>query len=115
MRWLLVATVVALSALFAPRDAVAAEAVPEPEAGASAAADPLQQREDWIAVAGIVCYVVLPAIVTVVALVLFARFVARDVYGLGAASVGAGGSAAFARAASGRLAPRPPGAVLFRF
>ena len=113
MRVLLASLILAAGALFFPRDASAAPAPPStlesPESDPSSPA-PLKQKEDWLVVAGLVCYVALPAIVTVVAVVLFVRFLATDVYGSGAT----------ARSRLGppvdplRLRP-PPGVVLLRF
>ena len=110
MRALLAALIVATAAsLFAPAEAAAAEA-PAAAEREDPPAEPLHQKEDWIVVAGLVCYVALPAIVTIVAAVLFVRFLASDVYGSGATARSLLGPPADAL----RLRP-PPGLVLLRF
>lgn len=63
-----------------PRDAHAAEA-PAASAHEDEQPAPLEQREDWIAVAGIVCYSVVPVVLIVVASVLTYRFFAQQAEG----------------------------------
>lgn len=76
--------------------------------------DPLQQREDWIAVAGIVCYSVVPVVLIVGASILAYRFFTRESSG---ALLGPWERGAWIwRGARGPGARPPPGGlVLWRF
>ena len=92
MRWLLLGL---LLFAFAPSTADAAES-PDPVEEAPMA------PEDWIPVAGIVCYIVIPAIVVVIGVIAYVDWVQRNTFQ--------------AAVIAQPIRPPPPrGLVLFRF
>lgn len=89
-------------------------AAAEEDSGERADPAPLEQREDWIAVAGIVCYSVVPVVLLAAAGYLAYRFFARESAGALQAPWDRSGWMWRGAHAAGRPA-MPDGLVLWRF
>ena len=113
--WLLV---VALLVVFlAPRDATAAEApaVAQPDdASVPESRGPIEKPEDWIAVVGIVCYSVIPALAIMAIGIITYRWIAQ---GQASLFLPAEQRNAWMWRSSAGIPARPPpeGLVLLRF